>query len=140
MAQAVKDRIVSADGWVGAPWAPEHIESDWEDVRDHAEANDRDPDSLDRSVVNYVHVVPDAGPERAEAEQHRVFGDFVQSGGLGFANHNYLTGTVEDICEQLTRYQELGMEEAVLFPVVAGASAQERQLELIADLIKPQFP
>jgi alkanesulfonate monooxygenase SsuD/methylene tetrahydromethanopterin reductase-like flavin-dependent oxidoreductase (luciferase family) len=139
MARAVKDRIVSVDGWVAAPWAPDVVESDWTDVREHAEATGRDPQTLDRSLATYVHVVPDADADRAEAEQRRVLGSFVEDGGVDFAYRHYLTGTVDDIRDQLAAYEDLGIQETIVFPVAEGAAAQDRQLELLADLVKPLF-
>lgn len=139
MARTVKDRIISADGWVGAPWGPEAIESDWADVADHAAENGREPRSVDRAMLQYVHLVPDADEERALEEQRQVYGEFVQEGGLSFAETHYLTGTIDDIQETLSRYEEIGIRELVLQPVTYDPAEQDRQLELINALLQPHF-
>lgn len=139
MARRVKDRVLAADGWVGAPWRPEAIESDWNDIVEHAEANDHDPDDLERRVVNYVHLVPDADTETALEEQRRVFDGFVRPGGLDFAERHYLTGSLDDIRADLAAYEETGIQETVLHPVVTDPAALDRQLRLMADEIRPEF-
>lgn len=139
MSRRVRDRVLEADGWIGAPWRPEAIQSDWTDIAEHAETNDRDPDSIERRVVNYVHLVPDADTEAALDEQRRVFEEFVRPGGLGFAERHYLTGSLDDIRTDLAAYEETGIQETILHAIVTDPTELDRQLRLMADEIQPYF-
>lgn len=135
VARRVRERIMLGDGWIGAPWAPDAIASDWADIADHAEASGRDPASIDRLVLNYVHLVP-GDREDALAAQREAFGGFVRPGGLGFAERNYLTGSVDDVRETLAAYADIGIEEAVLQPVPTDPDGLDRQLDLIDEHLR----
>jgi alkanesulfonate monooxygenase SsuD/methylene tetrahydromethanopterin reductase-like flavin-dependent oxidoreductase (luciferase family) len=62
-----------ADGWLAPPKPPSVLAADWEDIADHLEREGRDPSTLDRVALSWLHLVPDVDGDLAREKQRRVF-------------------------------------------------------------------
>lgn len=138
--RGVKARFEHADGWIAAPDTMEHIEHDWNAIRSHLEAIDRDPDAVDRVALQYIHVEPSDDPGHVRRQQRNVYDKLVGADRpVDYAMQNWLSGTIEDIREQLTEYERIGFDEVILHPVARQPAELDRQLDLLQSHIHPFY-
>lgn len=124
----VKERILHyADGWIASSRSPDVIEADWTGIAAHLEENGRDPTTVDRVALNRAYVVPDVDSDLAREKQRRVFGSW---GDGEHALESYLTGSVDEIRDGISRYREMGFDELVLDSVTHDPADAEDQLRL----------
>lgn len=137
--EAVKERLLHhADGWLAPPRPPSTLEADWEEIAAHLERAGRDPTTLDRVCLNWLHLVPGVGSEVATEKQRRVFTDRrgADAERTERAMANQLSGSVEDVRGLVEAYERLGFDQLVLGPTTHDPNDAERQLELWADLLR----
>ena len=73
LVDAVKKRILAAEGWVPRPTCPpEDIARDWEELQVYFKENGRDPADLIIAHENFFHFVSTQDPIRARQEQHEA--------------------------------------------------------------------
>jgi alkanesulfonate monooxygenase len=136
--RAVLERIHRAGGWIAPGQSVGKSEVDVERVNDFLRERDVDPASVPRYAHNYVHLVPGADSEAAREKQRAVFEGYVgDRRPVAFAEENYLFGSVEEIREQVARYERAGFDQLILGPVAKNAAELDRQLELWADRFFP---
>lgn len=98
-----------------------------------------DPGSLDRVVLNYVHLV-EGDSKTVRAEQRDVFEDlFDPSRGFAHAEEHCLVGTIDEVVERLQAYEEIGFEKAIAGPAASDPKTLDRQLDLLVNRVLPLF-
>ncbi|MFQ5967591.1 MAG: LLM class flavin-dependent oxidoreductase [Acidimicrobiia bacterium] len=134
-AEAVKARILKADGWIPRPTCPpEDIASDWVELKDYFEANGRDPATLTIAHENFVHVVLTQDPQRARREQHEAFLRVMSDArGPEYLEKVYLFGTPDEIVESLQARADAGVQRFILHTM----TPDPRQLESWVSEIVP---
>lgn len=134
------DRIVHSDGWIAPPMEPERADHDWDIIRDHAESEGVDPDSLDRVALNYAHVVDTDDREEAHAEQEAVFSEFFSPDrGFEHARDTCLVGTVGDIQDRLAAYEDAGFDQVIAGPAAHEAEDLDAQMDLLVEHVLDEW-
>lgn len=136
VAEKVMERIHLTDGWIAGPWNPEDAESDWTDIEAYLRDRDADPNSYDRALMTFTHLFPNLDSEESRDRQRTLVERYSH---WGYAKQNYSLGSVEDVRERLRAYEEIGFEEVVLTPITPDLHQLDRQLELWAELLLPEF-
>ncbi|MFB6154469.1 MAG: LLM class flavin-dependent oxidoreductase [Haloferacaceae archaeon] len=138
--RAVLERIARAGGWIAPGQSVGKSESDIERVNEFLVDEGVDPASVPRYAHNYVHVVPGVDSETAREKQRAVFERYVgDRRPVEFAEENYLFGSVEEIRDQIERYERAGFDQLILGPVAKDPAELDRQLELWADLFGDEY-
>ncbi|MDX1746135.1 MAG: LLM class flavin-dependent oxidoreductase, partial [Halobacteriales archaeon] len=108
---SVKRRIDAADGWIAPPRAPDVLETDWTAFASRLDSQGRDPDSVDRVALQYLHLEP-GDPEQARRHQRREAADFIgPDRTVDEIEDAWLFGSVDDIKERLRRYERQGFDQ-----------------------------
>ncbi|WP_435181372.1 LLM class flavin-dependent oxidoreductase [Halorussus sp. AFM4] len=137
--EPIIDRILRAGGWIAPPSHPERLDKEWSLIARRVSDRGVDPDSLTRVVLNYVHLV-EGTPETTTAEQRAAFEDlFSPSRGFEHAAEHCLTGTIDEVVEQLKRYEEIGFDRAIAGSVAHDPDVLDGQIALFADRVLPAF-
>lgn len=137
--EPVKERIrLHADGWLAAPRPPSVLKTEWHDIADHLEQRGRDPTTLDRVALNWLHLVPGVDSELAKEKQRRIFRRQREADEerTATAMKNQLSGSVEDVRAQIAKYEQLGFDELVLGPTTHEPATVEHQLDLWTELLR----
>ncbi|MEF8867737.1 MAG: TIGR03619 family F420-dependent LLM class oxidoreductase [Haloarculaceae archaeon] len=137
--RAVKERLLHhADGWLAPPRPPSVLETDWREIAGYLEREGRDPSTLDRVALNWLHLVPGVDGDLSREKQRRVFTDRrgADAERTAGAMENQLTGSVEEVRELVGEYRRLGFDELVLGPTTHDPDEAERQLERWDDLLR----
>lgn len=126
-----------ADGWLAPPRPPDALEADWTEIAAAIEDAGRDPATVDRVCLTWLHLVPGVGSDLAREKQRKVYrqerdadperAEEALSGGL--------TGSVEDVRRTIGEFARLGFDELVLGPTTHDPDAADRQLDLWAELL-----
>lgn len=136
----ILERILNTDGWIGPPSNPEKIGEEWTLIREGTRERGRDPEELDFVVLNYTHIVETDDREQAFREQRPVFERlFDPSRGFDHARKQCLVGTVDEIRDQLRRYEELGVDEVIVGPASSRPDQLRQQIELLSRHLLPAF-
>lgn len=140
MPEPMLDRILSADGWICPPSAPEKVATEYDIITEHAERSGRPSESLDTVVLTYTHIV-EGDDERAVREAQREVFEQLYSPevGLEFAESNCLFGTVDQILDTMERYREIGVDELIVGPAARDDEVLEEQFDLLTDRLLPRF-
>lgn len=137
----VKERLLSADGWIATSGAtPEMTRQDWADFADFAAEHGRDPDDYHLVASDRIYLVPGADESEARAVQRQKFDQVMgESRGVEFAEKYYSMGSIDDIVESLEAYEDVGFDQINL--VVASLDADEimTQLDLWGEHVLPRF-
>lgn len=135
----IVDRVVRAGGWIAPPSNPGKIAEEWSLIADQVRERGIDPGSLDRVVLNYVHLV-EGDSKTVRAEQRDVFEDlFGPSRGFAHAEEHCLVGAIDEVVERLQAYEEIGFEKAIAGPAASDPDTLDRQLDLLVDRVLPRF-
>lgn len=138
---SVSARFDYADGWIAPPRSHETLSADWQAFASHLESTGRDPDSVSRVGLQYIHLVPGTDPDRIRKAQvqryNQLRGD---ASPPDYVAENWLTGSVDDVIDTLSVYAERGFDEVVLHPTVTDPGELDRQLRLWRDYFCPEFP
>lgn len=136
----ILDRILQAGGWIAPPSNPDKATAEWELISEYARSNDVDPESLDRVMLNYVHVPRSSSESETRSEQRAVFEDlFSAKRGFEHAKEHCLVGTTEEISERLEAYEAIGFDEVILGAAATDSDSLDGQLERLSDQILPLF-
>lgn len=137
--RAVKERLLHhADGWLAPPRPPSILEADWNDIADHLARAGRDPSTLDRVALSWLHLVPGVDGEVAREKQRRVFTERrgADPERATRAMENQLAGSVEEVRGLVGEYERLGFDRLVLGPTTHDPADADRQLDLWDDLLR----
>lgn len=138
--RVVKERLRYADGWISAPRPPERVRTTWDQLSSFLLDIDERPDDYERYAITWTHLVPGADSERAVTEQRRAFRKLVGTDRpLEHADENYLTGTIDEMIDQLHEYEDIGIDQFILCHPPATPSEYDRQLDLWAEHLLPEF-
>lgn len=136
----ILDRVLKSGGWMAPPSKSEKVAAEWSLVDEYARANGVDPKSLNRVMLNYVHLVDSPSRKDAHREQRAVFEDlFSQKRGFSHAVEHCLVGTTDDIVDQLEAYQRIGFDEVILGAAAHEPKALDRQLDLLSEQVLSLF-
>ncbi len=138
--EPVLDRILQADGWIAANTQPAEVAKAWEIIADYARDQGVEPESIDRLLVNYTHLVDSQDPETVRAEQQRVFADLWPPSVRSFEDYvseSAVVGTIDEIQSMLAEYADVGFDQVILAPAAHEPAALSEQLELLTDRILP---
>ena len=116
LAEAVKARILRAEGWIPRPTSPpEDIARDWVELQEYFTAHDRDPATLTIAHENFLHLVLTQDPQRARREQHEAFLRVMSDArGPRYLESVYLFGTPDEIVEALQARANAGVQRFIL--------------------------
>lgn len=134
----VRARIARhADGWLAPPRPPGTLEADWTEIADAVAEAGRDPATLDRVCLNWLHLVPGVGSDLAREKQRKVYRQEREADPdrAASALSNGITGSVADVRETIEAYARLGFDELVLGPTTHDPAAADRQLDRWAELL-----
>lgn len=138
---SVRERLSHADGWIAPPRSLSVLESDWMDFSAYLEAEGRDPATADKVALQYLHLEPDDDPDRVRRVQHNVYRQFIGAGrSVDHATENWLSGTVDELHEQLAGYERLGFDELILHPASRNPDELDRQLQLWHEFLHIDYP
>jgi probable F420-dependent oxidoreductase len=117
------------DGWIaGGGGSPEQFATNWQKVRDAAQAAGRPVASLQNGKLFYVWIDDDAGRARDKVER------FVRAYyGLRYDINNAVFGPAEACAERLRAYAQAGCQTLILGP----AALDPAQLETIQKRLVP---
>lgn len=136
----ILDRILDAGGWIAPPSDPDKVAAEWKIVEEYAHSHETDPESLDRVMLNYAHLVDTQSRSEAHAEQRDVFEDlFSPKRGFDHAKEHCLVGTTDDIVERLEAYEQIGFDEVILGVAAHEPQTLDQQLDLFSEQLLPQF-
>ncbi|WP_436348538.1 LLM class flavin-dependent oxidoreductase [Natronorubrum sp. FCH18a] len=141
VATGVKRRLSFADGWIAPPRAPSTLETDWSLFADHLESNGRDPDTMDKVALQYLHLTPADDPDEARRIQRNVYREMLgEDRSVTEAAENWLLGTIDEVKETLASYERQGFDEVILHPLSSEPAELDRQLRLYRDHLLPTYP
>lgn len=139
----VLDRIIRADGWIAANTQPDEAATAWTLIAEYAREQGVPPESIDRLLVNYTHLVDSHDPETVRAEQRDVFADLWPPSVRSFdeyVSESAVVGTINEIQSMLAEYAEIGFDQVILAPAAHESQALFEQFELLTDRILPAAP
>lgn len=139
--KSVKRRILKfGDGWIGAARSPSVLLETWAEIEDYLIEHGRDPNSLTKVALNWCHMVPNASSQAARRHQRKVYGDSVSAErGVEFAMEHNLSGSVDDILHQVSKYNDRGFDQLIVGPMVHDRVEVDKQLEVWRDELLPAF-
>lgn len=137
MAPAVLRRIVASDGWIARPTStPGQIKEDLAEINSGLMAAGRDPGQFTMAHENFLHLVPTEDPEKARAEQQRVFAGIMGTcRPFEYFEQVYMTGSVSEIVAKLQARIATGIEYLILHTMQPSAD----QLDLWAEHVLPHL-
>jgi alkanesulfonate monooxygenase SsuD/methylene tetrahydromethanopterin reductase-like flavin-dependent oxidoreductase (luciferase family) len=137
---AVKRRILAAEGWVPRPTCPpEDIARDWDELQAYLTENGRDPAELTVAHENFFHFVGTQDGERARREQHEAMLRVMsEARGADYLEKVYLFGTPDEVVASLQARVDAGVQSFMLHTMTPDPA----QLEQWATHIIPhvRFP
>ena len=126
MAASVLERIKRFDGWL-APCAGDESMT----LADLALVNEAVGDRPFRRVhVQWTHIVETDDTDRALAEQVPAFGRVMGDRSIENLRSSYLTGSLTDITDRVSRIAAAGFDDIIVGPV----ESTPEQVELISEL------
>lgn len=138
--EAVKRRILAAEGWVPRPTCPpEDIARDWGELQTYFKENGRDPGELVVAHENFFHFVATEDPVKAREEQHNAMLKVMsEARGPDYLEKVYLFGTPDEVVESLQARVDAGVQSFMLHTMTPDPA----QLEQWATHIIPhvRFP
>lgn len=141
VARSVKERLRYADGWIAPPRAPEVLDADWSAFAECLESQGRDPASVDKVALQYLHLVPGENADQVEREQRKAYRTIVGAErSVDEASKHWLTGTVEEVVSTLDEYERQGFDEVILHPTTRTPADLDRQLRLYRQFLLPEYP
>ena len=139
--ESVTARLRHADGWIAPPRAADILETDWAAFANSLDARDRDPDSVDKVLLQYLHLVPTGNGDHARREQEKVYDAVLgPDRSIDYAMENWMTGTADDVRATLETYETQNFDEVILHPMARTPADLLRQLRLYRDELLPVFP
>lgn len=137
---AVKKRILNAEGWVPRPTCPpEDIARDWDELQVYLTEHGRDPSELVVAHENFFHFVGTQDPVKAREEQHQAMLRVMsEARGPEYLEKVYLFGTPDEVVESLQARVDAGVQSFMLHTMTPDPA----QLEQWATHIIPhvRFP
>lgn len=137
--EPVKERIWRyADGWLAPPRSPELLQTDWTAIADYLDDAGRDPSTVERVCLNWLHLVPGADADLAREKQRRVYlrERAADPDRAATALQNQLTGSVDDVRDTIEEYERQGFDQLILGPTTHDPDAVDRQLDSWAKLLR----
>ena len=115
-AEAVKRRILGAEGWIPRPTSPPaDIARDWEELKTYLQSKGRDPATITVAHENFMHFVPTQDRERARRDQHEAFLRVMSTErGPEYLEQVYLFGTPDELVASLQSRVDAGVERFML--------------------------
>ena len=126
-----------ADGWLPYMYTPEQLQESLVQIREHAEAAGRDPDSVQAGIFLWSSVHED--------------GEYARQTAIDYLSKNYaqdftklvsryaLTGNPQECAGRLREYVEAGATLAILAPACPAGPASKASVELMAHEVMPSF-
>jgi probable F420-dependent oxidoreductase len=125
---AVKRRILAAEGWVPRPTCPpEDIARDWDELQAYFKENGRDPGELVVAHENFYHFVATQDPAQAREEQHKAMLKVMsEARGPDYLEKVYLFGTPDEVVESLQRRVDAGVQSFMLHTMTPDPAQLEQ--------------
>lgn len=126
--EAVKRRILRADGWVPRPTCPpEDIARDWDELKAFLKEHDRDPAELVVAHENFYHFVGTEDGARARREQHQAMLRVMsEARGPDYLERVYLFGTPDEVVESLQARIDAGVQRFMLHTMTPDPAQLEQ--------------
>lgn len=119
--EPIRHRIAEyGDGWLPSSHPIDVLEKDWADITAHVIDHDRDPAELDKIGLTWLHLVPGVDRDAAVAEQRVAYS--AKDGPDRDTISRYLSGTVEDVHDQLAAYEDAGFDQVIIGPAVSDTN------------------
>jgi len=139
--ESVTARLRYADGWIAPPRSTEILDADWAAFARSLDERDRDPASVDKVLLQYLHLVPTGNTEHALREQRKVYDAVLgPDRPIEYATENWLTGTADEVRATLETYETQDFDEVILHPMARTPADLLRQLRLYRDELLPVYP
>lgn len=136
--EGVRERIAMADGWLSS--SRETFGEDMAQIDAFLENSGRDPTESEKVVINQIHIVPGTDEAAIKRRQRRVYGTWLsEERGSEHGERHYFFGTVDDIVQQLRRYERAGFDQVILNPMTLHPEGMLRQLDLIAEYLPDEY-
>lgn len=133
--EPIKHRILEyGDGWLASSRSPSALESDWEQITSYVEAHGRNPATLEKIALNWLHLVPGVEASKAREKQRYLYEE--KDGSDRDVMRRYLSGTVSDVKDQLGAYERVGFDELIIGPVVHEPTQVEAQFNYYIDYLE----
>lgn len=130
--EPIKHRILEyGDGWLASSRSPSALDSDWEEITSYVEAHGRDPATLEKIALNWLHLVPGVEADTAREKQRYLYEE--KDGSDRDVMSRYLSGSVSDVTDQLAEYEWAGFDELIIGPVVHEPTQVESQFNYYID-------
>jgi alkanesulfonate monooxygenase SsuD/methylene tetrahydromethanopterin reductase-like flavin-dependent oxidoreductase (luciferase family) len=123
--------LESGDGWLASSRNPGQLAADWEEIISYVDAHGRNPATVEKIGLNWLHLVPGVEASEARAKQQYLYE--AKDGADRDVMSRYLTGTVSDVHDQLTEYERAGFDEVIVGPVVHEPTQVETQFNYYLD-------
>ena len=137
---AVKRRILDAEGWVPRPTCPpDDIARDWSELQPYLRANGRDPSDLVVAHENFFHFSATQDPAKAREEQHRaMLGVMSEARGPEYLEQVYLFGTPDEVVASLQARVDAGVQKFMLHTMTPDPAQLEQWVTHIVPHVR--FP
>lgn len=130
--EPIKQRILEyGDGWLASSRARDKLSEDWDEITSYVEDHGRDPATLEKIGLNWLHLVPGVDASVAREKQQYVYEE--KDGSDRDVMTQYLSGTAGDVKSQLTEYERAGFNEVIIGPVVHEPTQVEAQFTAYLD-------
>jgi len=137
----VKERLLHADGWVvSSGFNREMAIQDWEEMATYLEAQGRDRNNFDKIAQYRTYLVPGVDSDIAIQKQAKRFRDVIgENREMSYAQERYGFGTIEDIREDIAKYEDAGFDQVIMKPATFNFNELITQLEAIKEYIYDEF-
>jgi len=126
--EAVKRRILNAEGWVPRPTCPpEDIARDWDELQTYLTDHGRDPSEVVVAHENFYHFVGTQNGAKAREEQHKAMLKVMsEARGADYLEKVYLFGTPDEVVESLQARVDAGVQSFMLHTMTPDPSQLEQ--------------
>jgi alkanesulfonate monooxygenase len=125
---AVKKRILNAEGWIPRPTCPpQDIARDWDELQPYLRENGRDPEELTVAHENFFHFVGTQDPVKAREEQHKAMLNVMsEARGPDYLEQVYLFGTPDEVVASLQARADAGVQKFMLHTMTPDPAQLEQ--------------
>jgi alkanesulfonate monooxygenase len=139
--QSVKERLLYADGWIAAPRTPDVLKQDWAEFASYLDVHGQDPNTMDKVVLQYLHLVPDEDSEASRRLQQKIYNQVIgEDRDVEYTTQNWLTGSVDEVRQTIEAYKAQGFDQVILHPMALDPADLNRQLRLYRRFFLEAYP
>ena len=136
--KAMRRAARHADVWMPYLYTPEQFAHSMQVIGAEAEAQGRDPGTIDGALFAWTRLGPDrqtAVDEAATLLSH-TYGSDMRAAAARYA----VAGSVSDIAERIAQYAQAGVRRVIFAPLAADAAEREAMTERLGAELLPELP